>query len=106
MVVIQVQVGKNIIEDVLLDEGANVNIIIENIIRKLCLPNLNQPHTHLRMANHNMTKPLRIIKNLNIHIHGIPYVATFNVLQNNVVDSNYFMLLGKPWLRYAKVTHD
>jgi hypothetical protein len=53
-----------------------------------------------------MIKPLRIIKNLNIHIHGIPYIATFTVLKNNVVDSSYSMLLGKPWLRDAKVTHD
>jgi hypothetical protein len=53
-----------------------------------------------------MTRPLGIIINLKIHIHGIPYVATFIVLQNNVVDSSYFMLLGRPWLRDAKVTHD
>jgi hypothetical protein len=48
------------------------------------------------MVNQSMTKPLRIIKNLKIHIHGIPYVATFIVLQNSVVDSSYFMLLGRP----------
>jgi len=53
-----------------------------------------------------MTRPLGIIINLKIHIHGIPYVATFIVLQNNVVDSSYFMLLGRPWLKDAKVTHD
>jgi hypothetical protein len=33
-------------------------------------------------------------------------VTTFIVLQNNVVDSNYFMLLKRPWLKHAKVTHD
>jgi hypothetical protein len=53
-----------------------------------------------------MTRPLGIIKNLRIHIHGIPYVATFIILKNNVVDFNYSMLLGRPWLRDAKVTHD
>jgi len=53
-----------------------------------------------------MTKPLRIIKNLKIHIHGISYVATFTILQNSVVDFSYFMLLGIPWLIDAKVTHD
>jgi hypothetical protein len=58
------------------------------------------------MVNQSMTKPLRIIKILNIHIHGIPYMATFNVLKNNVVDFSYSMLLKKPWLKYAKVTHD
>jgi hypothetical protein len=29
MVVIQIQIGKNIVEDVLIDGGVNVNIIIE-----------------------------------------------------------------------------
>jgi hypothetical protein len=53
-----------------------------------------------------MIKPLGIIKNLKIHIHGIPYIATFIVLKNNVVDSNYSMLLKRPWLIDAKVTHD
>jgi hypothetical protein len=31
MVVIQVQMGKNIVEDVLIDGGANVNITTENL---------------------------------------------------------------------------
>jgi hypothetical protein len=53
-----------------------------------------------------MTRPLGIIKNLKIHIHGIPYVITFIVLQNSVVDPNYSMLLGTPWFKEAKVTHD
>jgi hypothetical protein len=43
MVVIQVQVGKNTTEDVLLDGGANVNIIIDNLIRKLGYPNQTSP---------------------------------------------------------------
>jgi hypothetical protein len=45
MVVIQIQVGKNIVEDFLLDGRANVNIIIENLRTKLGLPNQNQLHT-------------------------------------------------------------
>jgi hypothetical protein len=53
-----------------------------------------------------VTIPLGTIKNLKIHVHGIPYVATIAILQNNVVDSSYFMLLERPWLRGAKVTHD
>jgi hypothetical protein len=39
-------------------------------------------------------------------MHGIPYVATFIVLKNNVINSRYSMLLGRPWLKNAKVTHD
>jgi hypothetical protein len=53
-----------------------------------------------------MIKLLGTIKNLKIHIHGIPYIATFIILKNSVVDFSYFMLLGRPWFRDAKVTHD
>ncbi len=106
MVVIQVQVGKSIVKDVLLDGGVSVNIIIENFITKLGLPKPRLVPYHLRMVDQSMTRPLRIIKNLKIHIHDIPYIATFTILKNNVVDFNYFMLFGRPCLRDAKVTHD
>jgi hypothetical protein len=58
------------------------------------------------MAYQNMTKPLGILKILKIHIHGTPYVATFTVFQNNVVDFSYSILLGISWLKDAKITHD
>ncbi len=53
-----------------------------------------------------MTRPLKIIINLKIHIHGIPYVTTFVVLEINVVDFSYYMLLERPWFKDANVTHD
>ncbi len=104
--IIQIQVGKNIVEDVLIDGRASVNIITKNFKTKLGLPKPRLVPYHFKMVDQNMNKPLGFIKKLRIHIHGIPYVATFIVLKNNVVDSNYSMLLGKPWLRDAKVTHD
>jgi hypothetical protein len=76
MAVIQVQVGKNFIEDVLIDGGSSVNIITKNLITKLGLPKLKPTPYHLKMTNQSMTKPLGIIRNLKIHIHGIPYIAT------------------------------
>jgi hypothetical protein len=106
MVAIQIQVGKNIVEDILLNGGANVNIITKNLKTKLDLPEPRSTAYHFKMADLSMTKPLGIIRNLKIQIHDIPYVATFIVLQNNVVDFSYSMLLGRPWLRDAKVTHD
>jgi hypothetical protein len=50
MAIIQVQVGKNIVEDVMLDGGAYVNIIIENFITKLGLPKPRPTPYHLRMT--------------------------------------------------------
>ncbi len=58
------------------------------------------------MAYQNIIRPLKIIKKLRIHIHGILYIATFTIFKNIVVDFSYYMLLGKPWLKDAKATHD
>ncbi len=76
MTVIQVQVGKNIVEDVLLDGGTSVNIIIKTLKTKLGLSKPRLAPYQFRMAYQSMAKPLIIIKNLKIQIHGIPYVAT------------------------------
>jgi hypothetical protein len=46
-----------------------------------------------------------LIRDLKIYVHGIPYKITFTILHNNVVDFSYSML-GRPWLRDAKVAHD
>jgi len=47
-----------------------------------------------------------LIKDLKVYVHGIPYIIMFTVLQNNVVDSSYSMLLGRPWLKDVKMAHD
>ncbi len=60
---------------------------------------------NLRMADQTITKPVGLIRDLKIYVHGIPYITTFTVLHNSVVDSSYSML-GRPWLKDAKVAHD
>ncbi len=51
MVVIQVQVGKNIVKVVLLDGRANVNIITKNFITKLGLFKPRLAPYHLKMVD-------------------------------------------------------
>jgi hypothetical protein len=80
----------------LIDGEASVNIITENLKTKLGLPKPRLAPYHFNMANQSMTRPLGIIKNLKIHIHGIPYIATFTILKNNLVNYSYFMLIRKP----------
>jgi hypothetical protein len=61
---------------------------------------------NLRMVDQTIIKPLGLIKDLKILVHGIFYIVTFIVIQNSVLDSNYSMLLSCPWLRNAKIFHD
>jgi hypothetical protein len=58
------------------------------------------------MADQTTTKLVGLIKDFKIYVHGIPYITTFILFQNSVVNFNYFMLLRRPWLRDVKVPHD
>ncbi len=106
MAIIQIQIGKNTIEDVLLDGGSGVNIIIEQLKLRLGFPKPKPTPYNLRMTNQTTTKPVGFIRDLKIYVHGILYRTMFIILQNNVVNSSYSMLLGRPWLKDAKVAHD
>ncbi len=46
------------------------------------------------MVNETIGKPLGLIRDLKIFIHGIPYTFTFIVINNIILDSSYSMLLG------------
>jgi hypothetical protein len=61
MVIIQVQVWKNFIEDVLLDGGSEVNIIREKLKVQLGLSKPKPTLYNLHMADQTNTKPLGLI---------------------------------------------
>ncbi len=90
----------------LLDGGCGVNIIIEQLRLRLGFPKPKLTPYNMRMANQTTTKLMVLIQDLNIYVHNIPYKITFIAFHNNVVDFSYSMLLGRPWLRDVKVTHD
>ncbi len=58
------------------------------------------------MAKQTIVKPLGLIKDLKKILHGILYSFTFTIIHNSVLDSNYSMLLGCPWLEDVKAFHD
>jgi hypothetical protein len=91
---------------VLLDGGSRVNIITKQLRLRLGLPKPKPTPYNLEMVDQTTTKPANLIRNLKIYVHGIPYITTFIILHNSVVDFSYSMFLRKPWLRDAKVAHD
>jgi hypothetical protein len=80
MAVIHVQVGKNLIEDVLLDGGYGVIIITKKLRVQLGLSKQKPTPYNLHMANQTIAKPLGLIKDLKFFVHGIPYVMTFTII--------------------------
>jgi hypothetical protein len=72
----------------------------------LGLPSPKPTPYMFRMVDKNLTMLIEIIRDLKIHIHGIPYIATFIIMRNNVLDGSYSILLAQPWFRNARVIHD
>ncbi len=70
------------------------------------LPKLKPTPYDLKITDQITTKLVGLFKDLNIYVHGIPYISTFTILQNSVVDFCYSMLLRKPWLKDVKVAHN
>ncbi len=106
MTITHVHVGKNSIKDVLLDGGFGVNITMKRLYVQLGLFKPKLTPYNLHMANQTIVKPLGLIKDLKIYIHGIPYIITFTIIYNGVMDSTYAMLLMRPWLKDVKIVHD
>jgi hypothetical protein len=69
---------------------------------RLGLPKPKLAPYNLRMANQTTIETMGLIIDIKIYVHGIHYIIMFTLLQNNVVDFSYSMLLGKPCLRDAK----
>jgi hypothetical protein len=102
MAMIQVQVGKNFIEDVLLDGDSRVNNITKKLRVQLGLSKPKPALYNLHMVNQTIAKPLGFIKDVRIIVNIIPYVVSFTIIQSSMLNSSYFMLLGFPWLRDLK----
>jgi hypothetical protein len=80
---------------VLLDGGFGINIITKQLKLRLGLPKPKPAPYNLKMVDQTTTKPMGLIRDLNIYVHGIPYITMFTMLQNNVVDFNYSMFVGE-----------
>jgi hypothetical protein len=106
MAVIQVQIEKNTIENVLLDGGFGVNIITKQLRLRLGLPKPKLAPYNLKMADQITTKPMGLIRDLKIYVHGNSLHSYVYYTSNHVVDFSYSMLLGRPWLKDAKMAHD
>jgi hypothetical protein len=80
MVVIQIQIGKNFIEVVLLDRRSGVNIIMEKLKVQLGLSKPKPSPYNLCMVDQTIAKPLGLIKDFKILVLGIPHGMTFIVI--------------------------
>ena len=104
--VISVKIRNQEIHEVLLDGGSGVNVITEAERCRLGLPEPTPAHFKLRMADSSLVQPTGLLHDVTISIHGISYTIILTVISCKDVNSAYTLLLGRPWLRAARVIHN
>ena len=58
------------------------------------------------MADQTRVQPVGLFNHLKITIHNIPYTIAVTIVEMADQQADYSMILGRPWLRDAKVEHD
>jgi hypothetical protein len=94
--ILPMTIGIGTLQNVLLDGGSGVNMITEEERLRLGLPASQAAPYRLRMADQTVVEPVGLIRNIKIHIHGIPYFISLTVICNTKVNDAYSMLLGRP----------
>jgi hypothetical protein len=102
LVDIEVEVMDNIILHVIVDDGSNVNIMLESTMLRLGLSVTRPSPWKMKLANQRPSKPLGQIKNLCICVGDEEYIVTFYVLCMHNEDGGYPLLLGRKWLQLAR----
>lgn len=81
------------------------NVITEQERSRLELQKPTTAPFKLRMADSTLVQPTVLLRDVKIHIHDIPYTIILTVISCKDMNSAYTSLLGRPWLRNARVIH-
>ncbi|MCO5572275.1 hypothetical protein L7F22_026028 [Adiantum nelumboides] len=103
VLVVGVSIGKVFVPGVFLDGGSGVNIIPETTCKRLTLLDWDPAPFQVKMADQRRVQPLGILRNLLISVGGLQFVANFVVLRLEESTCSYPLMLGRPWLRAARV---
>jgi len=106
ILVVQVQIGKFEVRNVLLNRGFDVNIISKSLRKKLELRKHELTSFVIHMANQQNVQPMGLFQNLKIDLAYCVYKISVIILKMENEVETYSMLVGRPWLKQANVHHN
>ncbi|GJR48246.1 reverse transcriptase domain-containing protein [Tanacetum coccineum] len=89
----------------LADLGASINLMPLSIWKKLGLPDLTSTRMVLELADRTISKPLGIAENVFVKVGKFYFLVDFVIL-DFVADPRVPLILGRPFLRTARVLID
>jgi hypothetical protein len=98
-------VGGQKIAGILIDGGSGVNVISMATCRQLGITKWEPCKFRLRMANGSSVRPIGMIPDLEMVVQGHTFTISVVIMDLPHQDA-YPILLGRPWLRSARMKHD
>ncbi|GJT36821.1 reverse transcriptase domain-containing protein [Tanacetum coccineum] len=89
----------------LADSRANINLLPHSIYKQLGLGALTPTRMTLELANHSITHPMGIAKDVVVRVDGFTFLADF-VVVNFEPDPRVPIILGRHFIRTAKAPID
>ena len=89
-----------------MDGGSGVNILPESICKKLGITKFEEAPLQVRMVDQRRIQPLGIVRGRQLEVEGLSFDVNFVVLKLEESKKHYPMIMGRPWLRAAKVKQD
>ena len=92
--------------EAILDGGVGVSIMTKQCWEKWGSPHMEKTSLVIKLADRTTTRSVGVVKDLKVKTFGITYHVWFVVMDfKNPIDS-YDIILGRPFLRAARVVHD
>ena len=92
------QIGEFEIDEVILDLGSDVNVLIKQTWEQMGSPTLTRSPIHLRLANQQQVTPLGRLLQVPVDIDGVRSFADFEVIEIIGDSKPYPALLGIDWV--------
>ena len=102
-VVVNVRLNGTPVYGALLDGGSGVNVLSNSLCAELGITKFESAPFAVKMADQRRVQPLGLVKDLDLDIAGIRFKIAAMVLKMEDISGAYPLLLGRPWLRQAKV---
>jgi hypothetical protein len=104
--VISVTLENSSVGGVLLDGGSRVNILSEQMLAPLGITKWESAPFVVRMADQRRVQPLGLLCGLKMEVCGMNFEIAAVILRMEDISGSYPLLLGRPWLRQARVKQD
>ncbi|RYA56905.1 retropepsin-like aspartic protease, partial [Enterobacter cloacae complex sp. CH23B] len=89
-----------------LDGGAGVSMVTKSCWESMGRPHLEATSVVVKMANGSIVTPIGMLKDLRIKVLGHKVRQTFIVMDFSKHPMSFEMILGRPFMREAKLVHD